>query len=131
MTTGLVTYYGQTPTIDQLIENYGAYLEKLDRETKLLLRTVLTNYVFMRERHKPSSYTLIEASRDALFVTFLGMDTPQLLVDICSQLNGLTTHEAETIFEALQHQIRWGNAQIEKSGKFDSALNKKNQIIVE
>ncbi|MBG1271146.1 hypothetical protein [Nostoc sp. WHI] len=110
MTTDLVTYYGQTPTIDQLVENYGAYLEKLDRETKLLLRTVLTNYVFMRERHEPSSYTLIEASRDALFVTFIGMDTPQLLVDICSQLNGLTTHEAETILEALQHQIRWGNA---------------------
>ncbi|MHC5854424.1 hypothetical protein [Nostoc sp.] len=103
MTTDLVTYYGQTPTIDQLVENYGAYLEKLDRETKLLLRTVLTNYVFMRERHKPSSYTLIEASSDALFVTFLGMDTPPLLVDICSQLNGLTIHEAETILETLQH----------------------------
>ena len=58
----------------------------------------------MRERHEPSSYTLIEASRGALFVTFLGMDMPQLLVDICSQLNGLTT------LEALQHQIRWGNA---------------------
>ncbi|MBE9002325.1 hypothetical protein IQ274_29995 [Nostoc sp. LEGE 12447] len=111
MTTDLVTYYGQTPIIDQLVENYGAYLEKLDRESKLLLRTVLTNYVFMQSRHEPSSYTLIEASRDALFVTFLGMDMPQLLVDICSQLNGLTTHEAETILEALQHQIRWGNAQ--------------------
>ncbi|WDD35981.1 hypothetical protein PQG02_31745 (plasmid) [Nostoc sp. UHCC 0926] len=111
MTTDLVTYYGQTPTIDQLVENYGAYLKKLDRETKLLLRTVLTNYVFMRERHEPSSYTLIEASRDALFVTFIGMDTPQVLVDICSQLKGLTPDEAETILSALQHQIRWGNAQ--------------------
>ena len=111
MTTDLVTYYGQTDLINRLVDTYVTYLEKLDRETKLLLRMVLTNYVFVQERHEPSSYTLIEASRDALFVTFLGMDTPQLLVDICSQLNGLTTHEAETILEALQHQIRWGNAQ--------------------
>ncbi|MEH2005391.1 hypothetical protein [Nostoc sp.] len=111
MTTDLVTYYGQTPTIDQLVDKYGVYLEKLDRETKLLLRIVLTNYVFMQERHEPSSYTLIEASRDALFVRFLGVDMPQVLVDICSQLNELTTLETETILEALQHQIRWGNAQ--------------------
>ena len=111
MATDLVTYYGQTPIIDQLVDKYGVYLEKLDRETKLLLRIVLTNYVFMQEKHEPSSYTLIEASRDALFVTFLGMDTPQVLVGICSQLKGLTQDEAETILSALQHQIRWGNAQ--------------------
>ncbi|MHC5937100.1 hypothetical protein [Nostoc sp.] len=111
MTTDLVTYYGQTDLINQLVDKYGVYLEKLDRETKLLLRIVLTNYVFMQERHEPSSYTLIEASRDALFIRFIGVDMPQVLVDICSQLKGLTQNEAETILSALQHQIRWGNAQ--------------------
>lgn len=90
MTTDLVTYYGQTDLINRLVNNYGAYLEKLDRETKLLFRMALTNYVFMQSRHEPNGYTLIEASRDALFVTFLGMDIPQVLVDICSQLKGLT-----------------------------------------
>ncbi len=110
MTTDLVTYYGQTDLINRLVNNYGAYLEKLDRETKLLLRMALTNYLFMQERHEPSGYTLLEASMDALFITFLGMDTPQVLVDICSQLKGLTQDEAETILSALQHQIRWGNA---------------------
>ncbi|AUB44546.1 hypothetical protein COO91_10779 (plasmid) [Nostoc flagelliforme CCNUN1] len=34
MATDLVTYYGQTPIIDQLVNKYGVYLEKLNRETK-------------------------------------------------------------------------------------------------
>lgn len=36
---------------------------------------------------------------------------PQDLYDVCSVLNGVTTLEAETLLKALQHQIRWGNAQ--------------------
>ncbi|MEH1886128.1 hypothetical protein [Nostoc sp.] len=49
----LVTYYGQTEKIDQLVEKHGGYLEQLDRKTKLLLRTTLSQYVFMRQKQKP------------------------------------------------------------------------------
>jgi len=34
MATDLVTYYGQTPIIDQLVDNYGAHLEKLNRRSQ-------------------------------------------------------------------------------------------------
>lgn len=49
MTTDLVTYYGQTEKINQLVDNYGAYLEKLNRVTKLLLRMTLAHFVFIQE----------------------------------------------------------------------------------
>ncbi|AUB43487.1 hypothetical protein COO91_09668 (plasmid) [Nostoc flagelliforme CCNUN1] len=149
MTTDLVTYYGQTPIIDQLVDKYGVYLEKLDREDKLLLRMTLANYAFMQEHSNPDKYTVEMALEDVLSdpgfikrplakVLFArggkrekvkgeGENTkpfplsPSPFPDfckkskedwcnICSVLNGLTTLEAETILEALQHQIRWGNA---------------------
>jgi hypothetical protein len=47
MATDLVTYYGQTDLINQLVDNYGAHLERLDRETKLLLRVTLSTYIVM------------------------------------------------------------------------------------
>ena len=48
--TDLVTYYGQTNIIDQLVEKYGACLEQLDRETKVLLRITLASACI---RHAP------------------------------------------------------------------------------
>ncbi len=33
MSKDLVTYYGQTERIDQLVDKYGVYLEQLNRET--------------------------------------------------------------------------------------------------
>ena len=109
-TTDLLTYYVQTDKINQVVEKYGGYLEQLDRETKLLLRMTLTQYVFMQEKSNPVNYTVIDASRDALFVSFICENIPQKLSDICSQLEGLTQDEAEALLEALQHQLRWGNA---------------------
>ena len=107
MTTDLVTYYGQTPIIDQLVDKYGVYLEKLGREDKLLLRMALANYVFMQEHSNPDKYTVEMALEDVMSDPgFIKKDW----YDICSTLNGLTTLEAETLLEALQHQIRWGNA---------------------
>jgi hypothetical protein len=50
MTTDLVTYYGQTDLINQLVDYYGAHLEKLDRETKLLLRVTFLIYVSLLDR---------------------------------------------------------------------------------
>ncbi|MBW4457228.1 MAG: hypothetical protein KME55_33730 [Nostoc indistinguendum CM1-VF10] len=56
MTTDLVTYYGQTPIIDQLVNKYGVYLEKLNRETKLLLRVTLSTYIVMQQEYTPTEY---------------------------------------------------------------------------
>ncbi|MBD6621290.1 hypothetical protein FNW02_37805 [Komarekiella sp. 'clone 1'] len=109
-TTDLVTYYGQTSRIDQLVDKYGACLEQINRETKLLLRMALTHYVFMQQKCNPDNYSVTEPLRDALFVRFVCEDIPRILYDICSLLQGLTVDEAETLLEALQHQIRWGNA---------------------
>lgn len=61
MTTDLVTYYGQTPIIDQLVDKYGVYLEKLDRETKLLLRVTLSTYIVMQQEYTPSEYPVSTA----------------------------------------------------------------------
>ncbi|MDZ8190035.1 MAG: hypothetical protein RMX96_35020 [Nostoc sp. ChiSLP02] len=47
MSKDLVTYYGQTDRIDQLVGKYGAYLEQLTRDTKLLFRITLSTYVLM------------------------------------------------------------------------------------
>ncbi|NDJ26024.1 hypothetical protein GS682_31485 [Nostoc sp. B(2019)] len=111
MRTDLVTYYGQTERINQLVDNYGAYLEKLDRETKLLLRVTLSTYIIMQQEYTPTEYPLSTALEDALCELVIPDSIPQDLYDVCSILDGLTTDEAESILEALQHQIRWGNAQ--------------------
>ena len=110
MTTDLVTYYGQTDLINQLVDNYGAHLEKLNRETKLLLRATLSTYIVMQQEYTPTEYPVSTAFEDALCELVIPDSIPQDLYDIYSVLNGLTTDEAETILEALQHQIRWGNA---------------------
>lgn len=115
MTTDLVTYYGQTDLINQFVDNYGAHLEKLDRETKLLLRTTLSQYVFMQRICSPEDYSLTEALTDGDFERFLWNGILEVLKNICFQLKGLTADEAETILEALQHQLRWGNARIQRS----------------
>jgi hypothetical protein len=111
-TTDLVTYYGQTNRIDQLVEKYGGYLEKLDRETKLLLRITLSTYIFMQQEQTPTDYLVSTALEDALCELVIPDSIPQDLSDVCSQLKGLTQDEAETLLEALQHQIRWGNARL-------------------
>ena len=110
MTTDLVTYYGQTPIIEQLVDKYGVYLEKLDRETKLLLRVILSTYIFMQQEYTPIEYPVSTALEDGLCELVIPDSIPQDLYDVCSVLNGLTTLEAEILLEALQHQIRWGNA---------------------
>lgn len=107
----LVTYYGQTNRIDKFVEKYGAYLEKLDRETKLLLRIVLSTYVFMQEEQNPTDYLVTTALENALYELVIADSLPQDLFDVCNQLEGITREETETLLEALQHQIRWGNAQ--------------------
>lgn len=112
MTTDLVTYYGQTDLIDQLVNNYGSYLGKLDRETKLLLRVVLSTYVVMQQEYSPSEYPVSTALEDALCELMIPDSIPQDLYDVCSVLDGITVDEAETILEALQHQLRYGNAQL-------------------
>ncbi|MBD2452425.1 hypothetical protein H6G76_36085 [Nostoc sp. FACHB-152] len=112
MSADLVTYYGQTDRIDSLVEKYGPHLEQLDRETKLLLRITLSTYVLMQQEYSSSEYSTSAALQDALCELVLPDSIPQDLYDICSQLEGLTVDEAETILEALQHQIRWGNARL-------------------
>ncbi|MCC5669698.1 hypothetical protein LC653_39300 [Nostoc sp. CHAB 5784] len=37
---------------------------------------------------------------------------PENLYSICTEISGLTVDEAETLLEALQHQLRWGNARL-------------------
>ncbi|WP_414565731.1 MULTISPECIES: hypothetical protein [unclassified Anabaena] len=108
----LVTYYGQTNRIDKLVEKYGDYLEKLDRETKLLLRITLSTYVFMQEEQNPTDYLVTTALENALYELVIADSLPQDLFDVCQQLERLSIDEAETLLEALQHQIRWGNAQV-------------------
>jgi hypothetical protein len=112
MSKDLVTYYGQTERIDQLVDKYGVYLEQLNRETKLLFRITLSTYVLMQQEYSASEYSMSTALEDALCELIISDSIPQDLYDICSQLEGLTVDEAETILEALQHQIRWGNAHI-------------------
>lgn len=103
MSKNLVTYHGQTVRIDQLVEKYGAYLEELDRETKLLLRMTLTHYVFMQQQCNPHNYTVLEALQDALFVRFLCENIPRVLQELCSGLEGLTIDETESILDALNN----------------------------
>lgn len=111
MSRDLVTYYGQTTRIDSLVGKYGPYLEQLDRETKLLLRMTLAHYAFMQQFCKPDDYSVLEALQDALFVRFICEEMPRILPEVCAFLEGLTIDETESILDALQHQIHWGNAQ--------------------
>ncbi|MBD2491400.1 hypothetical protein [Aulosira sp. FACHB-615] len=112
MSKDLVTYYGQTELIDKLVDKYGAYLEQLTRETKLLFRITLSTYVLMQQEYTASEYSISAALEDALCELVIPDSIPQDLYDICSQLEGLTVDEAESILDALQHQIRWGNARV-------------------
>ncbi len=101
----LVTYYGQTDLVNKLIDKYGQYLEKLDRRTKLLFRTILSDYVF-----RADVMSLKETAEKIFTSLFIGA-IPEELFDICLILEGITVDEAEGLLEALQHQLRWGNAQ--------------------
>ena len=109
MSHDLVTYYGQTARIDQLVEKYGVYLETLNRKNKLLLRIALSSYVLMQQKYTPEEYPLSSVLEDALS-EFPGR-IPQDLYDVCTLLEGVTIDEAESILDALQHQIHWGKAQ--------------------
>jgi hypothetical protein len=111
MPTNLLTYYGQTQLIDKLAEKYGNYLENLNRENKLLLRIALSSYVLMQQEYTPQEYPLSIALEDTLCELIIPDSIPQDLYDICTLLAGLTVDEAESILDALQHQLRWGNAQ--------------------
>ncbi|MBD2364880.1 hypothetical protein H6G36_27570 [Anabaena minutissima FACHB-250] len=101
-----LTYYGQTARIDQLVEKYGAYLEKLNAEIKLLLRIILSTYVFKCELVE---YSITKTLEDCTLI--IPESNSQDLNDICIQLEGLTVDEAESILDALQYQLHWGNAQ--------------------
>lgn len=102
--SNLVTYYAQTSLINELVDKYGQYLERLDRRTKLLFRTILSDYVF-----RADSMSLKETA-ERIFTRLLIGAIPEELFDICLMLDGLTVMEAEGLLEALQHQIRWGNS---------------------
>lgn len=102
--SNLVTYYGQTDLVNQLVDKYGQYLERLDRRTKLLFRTILSDYVF-----RADSMSLKETAEHIFTRLLIGV-IPEELFDICLMLDGLTVMEAEGLLEALQHQIRWGNS---------------------
>ncbi|MCC2692881.1 hypothetical protein IQ240_09815 [Nodularia sp. LEGE 04288] len=105
MMSNLVTYYGQTDLVNKLVDKYGQYLEQLDRRTKLLFRTILSDYVF-----RADSMSLKETA-EKIFTSLLIGAIPEKLFDICLILEGITVDEAESLLEALQHQLRWGNAQ--------------------
>jgi hypothetical protein len=111
MSKDLVTYYGQTPRIDELAKKYGAYLEAVNRENKLLLRIALSSYILMQQEYTPEEYPLSTALEDGLSELLIPDTIPQELYDVCDLLKGLTVDEAESILDALQHQLRWGNAQ--------------------
>ncbi|BCL40043.1 hypothetical protein [Nostoc sp. MS1] len=105
MSTDLVTYYGQTPRLDQLVSKYGDYLETLNRETKLLLRIVLSTYVLMQQEYSCQEYSVSAALEDSLCELIIPDTIPQDLYDICTLLEGVRVDEAESILDALQHQL--------------------------
>lgn len=111
MSKDLLTYYGQTERINQLVDVYGAYLEQVDREVKLMLRITLSHYVLMKQHCNSSDYAVKESLHDALFVRYITKNIPQILINICAQLEGLTIDEAESLLDALQHQLHWSYAQ--------------------
>jgi hypothetical protein len=112
MSKNLVVYNGQSDRIDQLVGKYGDYLEALNRETKLLLRITLSTYVLMQQEYNSTEYPISEALEDSLCQLVIPHNVPQNLYDICFQLEGLTVDEAESILDALQYQLHWGNARI-------------------
>ncbi len=66
----------------------------------------------MQQEYSPSEYPFLKALEDGLCELVIPDSIPQDLHDVCSQLAGLTVDEAETLLEALQHQLRWGNAAV-------------------
>ncbi|WP_225895799.1 hypothetical protein [Dendronalium phyllosphericum] len=75
-----------------------------------MFRITLSTYVLMQQEYSASEYSMSTALEDALCELIIPDSIPQDLYDICSQLEELTVDEAESILEALQHQLRWGNA---------------------
>ncbi|WP_225226117.1 hypothetical protein [Komarekiella delphini-convector] len=59
----------------------------------------------MQEEQIPGKYSLKTALEDALCELVIYDSIPQDLYDTCSQLEGLTVDEAETLLEALHHLI--------------------------
>ncbi|MBW4566199.1 MAG: hypothetical protein KME32_35045 [Mojavia pulchra JT2-VF2] len=110
MSKDLVIYNGQSNRIDQLVGKYGGSLEVLSRETKLLLRITLSTYVLVQREYTSTEYPVSEAVEDALCQLVIPHNVPQDLYDVCSLLEGLTVDEAESILDALQYQLHWGNA---------------------
>ncbi|MBD2471435.1 hypothetical protein [Nostoc sp. FACHB-145] len=72
----------------------------------------LAHYAFMQQFCKSDDYSVLEALQDALFVRFICEEMPRVLPQVCSELEGITIDETETILDALQHQLHWGNARL-------------------
>jgi hypothetical protein len=98
-----VTYYAQTPDLDELVEEFGSQLEKLSREDKLGLRMLLGAYIYLKEIE--DEWTL-----DAVVTETPLYEPSEQLDEAIDILNEIDPDAAEGLIEALTAQLRHGNA---------------------
>ncbi|BDA72459.1 hypothetical protein CAL7716_066250 [Calothrix sp. PCC 7716] len=100
-----ITYYVQTDRINQLVNNFGAKLEKLTFSDKLALRAILSYWLLHVQAIDFGEYSLIYASERLMHE--YPKDCLATLREVIIYLEGISINEAEGLIEALTSQLRW------------------------
>lgn len=105
------SYNPQTRTpgiLDRLQQEWGAYLENMTYEQKIVMRAALADYISNKPvwRIEGSSITLIDCCIESAGVDWGVWDNDQLLAEVIQHCSLLSEGDIEGLIEALTAQIR-------------------------
>lgn len=106
----VTTYYVQNDQIDTLVERFGSQLEGIDIQDKLLLRVILSQYVY-GIRYGDCSYTMPHAVLDCNAADSEGnpnypMVNEENVTEFLTILDGASALTIDGLLEAINSQIR-------------------------
>lgn len=105
-----VTYFTQNDQIDTLVERFGSQLQGIDIQDKLLIRIILSQYVY-RLRYGNCSYTMPQAVLDCAAADSEGNPNYPVVdedsvTEFLTILDGATAPTIDALLEDINSQIR-------------------------
>lgn len=105
------SYNPQTRTpgiLDRIQQEWGAYLEQMTYEQKIVMRAALTGYIAQKPVHveEGSSCSCIDGCIESAGVDWGVWDNDELLVEVIQHCSLLSESDIEGLIEALTSQIR-------------------------
>lgn len=92
--------------LDRIQQEWGAQLERMTYEQKIVMRAALADYIANKPVHQPSSISLIDGCIESAGVDWGIWDEDPLLVEVIQLSSLLGEDDIEGLIEALTAQIR-------------------------